>query len=155
MIPQLRSQHAVDSTHPKVLVISEDPFSLAALSDKLSHSRRQPVDVVRLSAPEYAVEAVDRHKPDVIVTDSWYGRLGQECWRVLDSLMRRRPNLQVVVIDDFNEVSPSRAPTNRGQTRIARDAARQDNILLDVVYDVARRSSPARPRRRWMAQIAR
>ena len=83
---------------PTVLVISEDPFLTDHVVTKLGSVHR--VNVHAISASYQVAEAVERYRPDVIVSDNSFERARATYEDVLAPIRQKHPDIRIILLDD-------------------------------------------------------
>ncbi|PGH58578.1 hypothetical protein CRT60_05375 [Azospirillum palustre] len=93
-----RSLSTAQSHTASVLIVSENSTAAGNMAEKLGRDGR--IRVRAMTSPEVVGEAIKRFKPDVVVTDKWFGRTGVGYQDVVMPFVDRNHDVGLVVLDN-------------------------------------------------------
>lgn len=93
-----RSLPMAQSHTASVLIVSENSTAAGNMAEKLGRDGR--IRVRAMTSPEVVGEAIKRFKPDVVVTDSWFGRTGVGYRDVVMPFVDKNHDVGIVVLDN-------------------------------------------------------
>jgi hypothetical protein len=82
------------------MIVGEHPATRRRVVSELTNSEQFAFECFEISGPELSVEAYDKFRPEIVITEAFFQRSGIEWSIALRPLMTRRPGIRLFVLDD-------------------------------------------------------